>query len=765
MKSFFRSIFYTFPVQLLLLHFRKNLLMLLIWVFLVFGITGHLGISLGINYLFISPEYRGKVDVVSFFILGLGFGVFVMCWHLTVYLLYSARFYFLARLKRPFLVFCINNSIIPLIFFTVYIVNQIKFGTYFEMKTVNQYWETVVGFAAGCVLVLFLLSSHFVFTNRVISSIFNHGRLNLQKLIEVADQKNWLGQEYIRNWRIDSFLTENFRFRYVNDLIDSNRILRQILLQQNHLNALLLQVTIVATFLVLGIQFDVSSFCLPAGANIFLLFSIVISALGAVSFWLDRWQFVVIIGFLVVLNFVTKLDYNNETSKAYGLDFVAKPAPYYTDSLRALCSETHVSNDKRFTTDILERWRDKNLVGSWQMTDDRIKSQQILSTINQKTKNKKKPHLFVICVSGGGLKATAWAMRVLQTADSLTGGKFSDHTALITGASGGMLGAAYYRELLLRKKHGEKIDLYGSKHLDDVSKDLLNAVSYSVLTNDLFLPRTTYTMGELHYRKDRGFAFERQFHENTDYKLDKSLADYALPEREAEIPMLFVTPSVLNDGRLMIISPQPVSYMMGENVGANMLEADLPDAVDFSALFKEHQAGNLRFSTALRANATFPFILPNIQLPTEPAIELVDAGFRDNVGSKSALRFIHTFGNWLNANTSGVTLVAIRSYNPTLRRPYSTQGGLLGNLFNPLSFAGNFLFLQEYEYQNDFGLLRDRYDIKNLNVINFNYTPTEKLRNSPTSFHLTRWERANIIASDELPDNKAAFQQLMDLLK
>ena len=732
--------------------------MLLIWVFLAFAITGNFGMKLGINYLFISPEYRGAVDGVSFFLVGLGYGVFAMCWHLTVYLLYSARFYFLARLKRPFLVFCINNSILPLIFFILYVSQQIKFGTYFEMKTVYEYWDTVVGFASGVVLVLFILSFHFVFTNRVINNFFLSRRNNIQKLIEVADEKNWKELEYIRNWRIDSFLTENFVFRYVNDLVDSNRILRKMLLQQNHYNALLLQVSIVLIFLVLGIKFKVSSFSLPAAANIFLLLSIIISALGAISFWLDRWQFVIIIGLLLIINVITKLDYYNETSKAFGLDFKILPARYRVDSLRAMCSEVNVSTDKNLTRNILEKWRVKNEETNRELKNIAVETRHALSL-------RKKPHLFVVCVSGGGLKATAWAMRILQQADSLTGGQFSEHTALITGASGGMLGAAYYRELLLRKKQNEKIDLYTTQHLNDVSKDLLNAISFSVLTSDLFLPRSNYTMGEMRYRKDRGFAFERQFHENTHYQLDKPLSDYAAPERAAQIPMLFITPSVLNDGRLMIISPQPVSYMMGENVGENMLEADFPDAIDFGALFKQQRAGDLRFSTALRANATFPFILPNIQLPTEPAIELVDAGFRDNLGSKSALRFIHTFGDWINANTSGVTLVVIRSYDPKLRQPNSTQGGLLSNLFNPLSFAGNYLFLQEYEFQNDFSLLRDRYQIKNLNIVNFNYTPSEKLRDSPTSFHLTKWERANITASDGLEANKNAFKELVDLLK
>jgi hypothetical protein len=442
------------------------------------------------------------------------------------------------------------------------------------------------------------------------------------------------------------------------------------------------------------------------------------------------------------LNFFTNLDYFNQTSKAFGLDFNRPPVTYITDSLKTLCRIENVAQDKASTQRILEKWLAKN------------------------KKKGKKPPMVIVCVSGGGLKATAWSMRVLQTADSLSGGRFMTHTALMTGASGGMLGAAYFRELLLRTHTTtETLDLYGNTPYNDVTKDLLNAISFSILTNDLFLPRSTYKMGTLNYRKDRGYAFERQLHENTAFRLDKKLSDYALAEQNATIPMLFVTPSVLNDGRMMVISSQPVSYMMmGHSSGKNE-EAALPDAVDFGALFRHQQAGDLRFSTALRANATFPLILPNIQLPTQPAIELVDAGFRDNVGLKSALRFVHTFSEWISANTSSVTFVAIRAYNPNLNAPNSAQGGFFGELLNPISFAGNFLTLQEYEYRNELGFLRNQMRMKNIDILDFIHIPSKKLQNSPTSFHLTTLERTNISSAMQLPTNKIAFQKLLDVLK
>jgi hypothetical protein len=46
-----------------------------------------------------------------------------------------------------------------------------------------------------------------------------------------------------------------------------------------------------------------------------------------------------------------------------------------------------------------------------------------------------------------------------------------------------------------------------------------------------------------------------------------------------------------------------------------MAEID-PDAIDFGAFFANEGPMNLRLLTALRMNATFPYVLPNVWLPT-----------------------------------------------------------------------------------------------------------------------------------------------------
>jgi hypothetical protein len=71
-------------------------------------------------------------------------------------------------------------------------------------------------------------------------------------------------------------------------------------------------------------------------------------------------------------------------------------------------------------------------------------------------------------------------------------------------------------------------------------------------------------------------------------------------------------------------------------------------------------ADSLRFLSALRMNATFPYITPNVSLPSTPAMEIMDAGLSDNFGVSDAVRFLYVFRQWIGENTSGVILLSIR---------------------------------------------------------------------------------------------------------
>ena len=132
MKRWIHNIYYSFPVQLLIVHLRSNHLLIGTWILFALLLSGSLGRKYGFQYLFLDPEYLGQVNFWSFFFVGLAFGSFFMSWHLTLYLLTSHHFPFLASLSRPFTKFVINNMVLPLSFFLFYMVFVIHFQRYYE---------------------------------------------------------------------------------------------------------------------------------------------------------------------------------------------------------------------------------------------------------------------------------------------------------------------------------------------------------------------------------------------------------------------------------------------------------------------------------------------------------------------------------------------------------------------------------------------------------------------------------------------------------
>ena len=47
-----------------------------------------------------------------------------------------------------------------------------------------------------------------------------------------------------------------------------------------------------------------------------------------------------------------------------------------------------------------------------------------------------------------------------------------ENSVLITGASGGLIGASYFRELVLRQKNGQNVHPYSNSHREKISTDV-----------------------------------------------------------------------------------------------------------------------------------------------------------------------------------------------------------------------------------------------------------------------------------------------------
>lgn len=733
-------------MQLLLLHLRSNLLLLFVWLLLTLFLTGNLGESYGLQLLFVAPEYLGNVGFWSFFILGLAYGGLYISWNVTCYLLNAHHFPFLASLEKPFTKFCLNNSLLPLAFALLLMLLHVRFENHFMYSTFGNVLVNCAGFLVGSVVLLLITSVYFQFLNKDIQNYPKRRSSlppNLARELNPGNRK--VSIEDIKSektkWRVDTYLSLTLRPRLVRSVAHYDIRLLLGVFKQNHINALVMQLLSFFLLILLGMLVEYPAFRIPAAASIFLICSLLCAFVGAVSYWFSRWRLTVLLLFAIAVNFITSKEYFNHKNKAYGLDYEIEKAEYSHARLKEICSLANITEDYKNTEAILNNWK------------------------KRVAKPGKKPKMVVYCVTGGGLKAAVWAVQVLQHTDKFTDGAFTRHTTLMAGASGGMIGTAYYRELLLRKKQGLQPDIYAGQHIDNISKDLLNSVAVSIAGNDLFMPFLTFETNGHSYVKDRGYIFEKQLNENTENVFGKNLCDYGTPEQNAEIPMMYFTPSVVNDGRRMVISPQGVSFMMAPPAALKNPDAIDIDAVDFGRLFAEQDSKNLRFTTALRANATFPYILPNVFLPTDPQIEMVDAGFRDNFGLKSAVRFLHVYKDWIRENTDGIVLVQVNGNDRDTDITPSNNTGVFGSLLSPLGIAGQVINLQSYENDNNFGLLYDVLGEENIDIVQLTYRPGSDNFEAPISFHLTERGRNDILDAIYQEKNQAAMRRIKELLE
>jgi len=713
------------------------------WFLLALFISGQIGDIFGIKYLFLSPEYLGEINFYSFFIVGFWFGAYLMAWNLTTYLLDAHRFPFIATMSKPFTKFCINNFIVPLSFFVFYFCHIVYFQGYYELRSFENIMWNCGGFILGNFLLISLLSFYFQFTNKDILNFVKTKEVPPNMTGKLAPGRPYINIDSLRTnrtqWKVKTYLSTSLKPMLVRSVTHYDKETLFKVFKQNHLNILIVQLSGFFLLIFLGFLIDNPYFRLPAASSVFILCSMIIALVGAVTYWFGKWRMTIIILLFVGVQNLTKYEFFSHENRAYGLNYKVEKTSYTSDALAIQSYPKYTAPDIKNTINILNTWKKKQV--------------------------ESKPKMVLLCVSGGGMKAATWTTQVMQQVDKALNGELMNHTSLISGASGGMLGAAYMREVYLQKQLGREIDFYDHQYIDDISTDLLNSILFTIVANDLFLPWTTFESGGYEYHKDRGYIFEKQFNENTHGLLDKTISDYKIPEQRAVIPMMFVTPAIVNDGRRMIISPQGVSYMTKTPVVDSKRNTVKADAVDFGKIFKEQDAMNLKFTTALRMNATYPYILPNVHLPSSPKIEVLDAGFRDNHGITSATRFIHVFKDWIVENTSGIILIQIDTKDGINEVTPSDEDGLIGSIFNPLGIAGKLLKLQEFEHDTNLGFIFDLLGEENFDVIRFSYQPTKQNEKASMTYHLTEREEQDILSAFYLEENQENLKLLMNILK
>lgn len=723
-----KGIFHSFPIKLLVVHIKHNQFLLLYWLFLFATVAGGFGKSLGIPYLFLDPIYLESVGFWGFFIMGVSIAGFAMAFNITSYILDGFRFPFLGTLPRPFSHFCLNNSLIPLAFLIFYIVEIIGFQRDFGLFSSSEIWNSLLGLLVGVVVMLIVLFSYFTFTNRDMRRVLRKKARNQIK-VGINQKRNAFRQlrrlqrstvkcDYYVSIKLGVHSTKRFEKYY-------DRVAILGIFKQNQTNAIIAETFLLLVVFGLGLFQEAPIFQIPAAASSVLLLTIIVMASGALSFWLRSWVVTAVIVFLVAANVVFTQFNLGYRYPAYGIDYSPEKTDYNLQAIHEISGKDDIEESKAYWLEMLDNWKAKT--------------------------GEEKPVMHLIAVSGGGQRSALWTTNVLQHVDSVMQGKLMDNTFLITGASGGLIGAAFYRELYWKSDNPRE-----SIHRAEIGNQILNPLIFKLLVNDIFFKVKKFEYAGQRYRVERGYTFEQNLSKNLNGALDRPLAAYREPEFNAEIPALLLSPLITNDGRKLYISPHPVSFLNYRDE-----ENTIVQGVDFRRLLKNHQPDSLRFLTALRMSATFPYVVPTITLPTEPPIQIADAGISDNYGIVDGLIFLNVFREWILENTSKVVFLTIRDSSKEEELSAPEPQNILERFFSPIqSVYKSWDKVQTIKNDQWYELTKEIFK-EHIERIEFQYTYQE-LNRASLSWRLTEFEKQNIVESIHLPENQQALKRMRE---
>lgn len=728
---------YFFPIQLVFVHLKKSQQLLVFWILLFLIVSGKFGEKYGILYLFLDPEYLGNVNFVSYLIVGFALGGFVMAFNIASYVNNGFRFPFLATQERPFLKYCINNSFIPLLFIGYYSWLIIDFKLAFETESFIDVVYNLLGFYVGYAIIILLAMTYFINTNKDFFKLFGvKDGLDdtLVRLTSHKQHKEWFSDTFNNKaWHVESYLVKPFKLKLARDFSHYNKDQLNQVFKQNNLNASIFELIAIISIFLLGLFREVDGFVIPAGASLLLLFTILVMLTSAIRSWLYGWTFPVFVVVFLMINALSQFNTFTYSNKVFGLEHMSPPVEY---NPKPLSADT-LQEDSLYHVNILNYWKTKN------------------------KKPQQKPKLILFNVSGGGSRASMWAFRVMQYLDSISNGASSNHMHLITGSSGGMIGAAYFRELINIRQEVPSFDINKLMYTYDLGKDLLNPIVFSLAINDYFIRFQKFEYEGEQYWKDRGYAFEQRLNRNTRGYLDKPMSAYLTKEMHAQLPMMLLSPAIINDGKILLTANHPLSFMCQDNLGSGI---SMNENVEYSRLLSGKKPLNTRFISALRMSATFPYIMPTLELPTSPTLEIIDAGLRDNYGLKTSLRYLYQFREWVNENTSGVVLIQVRYGKQQAQiKAKDNSNSIIQNLTAPFgSVYGNLFTIQDYNNNASINYANGWMN-KKIELIDFVLNAEEEKPIS-LSWHLTQRERKKVMHSIYEEGNQKAARKVLDLI-
>ena len=167
--------------------------------------------------------------------------------------------------------------------------------------------------------------------------------------------------------------------------------------------------------------------------------------------------------------------------------------------------------------------------------------------------------------------------------------------------------------------------------------------------------------------------------------------------------------------------------------------------------------------SALRMNASFPYVLPIVELPSDPIMKVMDAGAIDNFGTQTSVKYLYEFKDWFAKNTRSVLFVQIRDTHREALISDLANANVVNQMLLPLG-SGYASMLEAKDISNDYLMefIGEWYEGK-VEVVPFEY-PREIMQTPASlSFHLTQKEKENIHQCLQLPSNSESMATIKNL--
>jgi predicted acylesterase/phospholipase RssA len=302
------------------------------------------------------------------------------------------------------------------------------------------------------------------------------------------------------------------------------------------------------------------------------------------------------------------------------------------------------------------------LTGSVRATDPQVptvggQSRYALATPGGVLGAFKRP--IVVASAGGGIQAGAWAAQTLEGIDANLGGRLHERLALVSGVSGGSMGALYY-------------GAFDGGALSEATRrsmaPSLDEIATALIGSD------TLRLAGISAGLDRGAALERSWAQRLPASGDFSLRNWServarVAKQEAGVrafPAFLFNTTVVETGQPMAFATTQFPTDAYRRTFVRHLEQyPVVESANgmFGLLDKEHALDvGLQAVTAARLSAAFPYVSPaaTLEIPERPRHHLVDGGYYDNYGLAAVSQWLDDALTEMPARPTDIDILIVR---------------------------------------------------------------------------------------------------------